>query len=114
LPVVNFVTTLPDAHKIHGRETKRLLRHALAGLVPREIAERPKHGFDLPLAAWLRGPLKDLAASQLDLRHLSRWPGLNARGAAAMFAQHLSGSDDFGVPLFNLLSISLFLDRHGA
>ena len=114
LPVVNFVTALPDAHKIQGRETKRLLRRALFDLVPREILERPKQGFDLPLASWLRGPLKDLAASQLDLRNLSRWPGLNANAAAAMFEQHLSGAQDFGLPLFNLLSISLFLERHGA
>jgi len=113
LPVVRFVAALPDEVKIRGGETKRLLRRALAGLVPDEILERPKQGFDLPLAAWLRGPLLDLAASRLDERVLARWPGLKAKAAAGLFSRHLSGAQDFGLPLFNLLSISLFLERHG-
>jgi len=113
LPVVRFVAALPDDVKIRGGETKRLLRRALAGIVPAEILERPKQGFDLPLAAWLRGPLRSLAAERLDQRALRRWPGLNAKEAAGLFARHLSGAQDFGLPLFNLLSVSIFLDRYG-
>ena len=113
LPVVRFVAALPDDLKIRGGETKRLLRRALAGIVPAEILERPKQGFDLPLAAWLRGPLRSLAADRLDERALRRWPGLNAKEAAGLFARHLSGAEDFGLPLFNLLSVSIFLERHG-
>jgi asparagine synthase (glutamine-hydrolysing) len=113
LPVVRFVTALPDQVKIRGRETKRLLRRALHGIVPDEILKRPKQGFDLPLAAWLRGPLLDLAAMRLDERALARWPGLKAKEAAGLFSRHLSGAHDFGLPLFNLLSISVFLDRYG-
>jgi asparagine synthase (glutamine-hydrolysing) len=113
LPVVRFVAALPDETKIRGSETKRLLRRALAGIVPEAILERPKQGFDLPLAAWLRGPLKELAAEHLDERALARWPGLNAKEASAMFSRHLSGAQDFGLPLFNLLSIGIFLERHG-
>ena len=113
LPVVRFVAALPDDVKIRGGETKRLLRLALAGIVPAKILERPKQGFDLPLAAWLRGPLRSLAAERLDERALARWPGLNAKEAAGLFARHLSGAQDFGLPLFNLLSVSIFLDRYG-
>jgi asparagine synthase (glutamine-hydrolysing) len=114
LPVVNFVAALPDEVKIRGGETKRLLRRALGGIVPTAILERPKRGFDLPLAAWLRGPLRELAVSRLDERALARWPGLNAKEVAALLSRHLSGAEDFGLPLFNFLSISLFLERHGA
>jgi asparagine synthase (glutamine-hydrolysing) len=114
LPVVRFVAALPDDVKIRGRETKRLLRRALAGLVPEAILERPKQGFDLPLAAWLRGPLRDLAATRLDERVLARWPGLNAKEASGLFSRHLSGAQDFGLPVFNLLSVSIFLERHAA
>jgi asparagine synthase (glutamine-hydrolysing) len=113
LPVVRFVVALPDEVKIHGTQTKRILRSALREIVPQEILDRPKRGFDLPLAAWLRGPLRDLAASRLGDRALSRWPGLKAGEAAGLFSRHLSGAQDFGLPLFNLLSVSLFLERHG-
>jgi asparagine synthase (glutamine-hydrolysing) len=112
-PVVQFVAALPDEFKIRGGETKRLLRRALKGIVPADILGRPKQGFDLPLAAWLRGPLRDLAASRLEEQVLLRWPGLNAREAAGLFSRHLSGAQDLGLPLFNLLSVSLFLERHG-
>jgi len=113
LPVVRFVAALPDEVKIGAGETKRVLRRALAGLVPDEIVARPKQGFDLPLSAWLRGPLRGLAVSRLDERRLARWPGLNATAASGLLAAHLSGAQDFGLPLFSLLSISLFLERHG-
>ncbi len=113
LPVVRFVTSLPDEQKIHGGETKRILRRALRGTVPQAILDRPKRGFDLPLAAWLRGPLRDLAASHLGDRALSRWPGIKVGEAAGLFSRHLSGAQDFGLPLFNLLSVGLFLERHG-
>ena len=114
MPIVRDVTASPDDAKIHGGETKRVLRRALRDDVPAEILRRPKRGFDLPLAAWIRGPLRGLAAARLDERALSRWPGLKTGEAAGLFARHLSGSQDFGLPLFLLLSISLFLERHAA
>ena len=61
-----------------------------------------------------RGPLRDLASSRLDERALARWPGLAAKEAAGMFSRHLSGAEDLGLPLFNMLSIGLFLERHDA
>jgi asparagine synthase (glutamine-hydrolysing) len=113
LPVVRFVMALPDDVKILGGETKRLLRRALSGLVPEAIVARPKQGFDLPLAAWIRGPLRELALANLNERALERWPGLKVRSASALLSRHLSGAQDFGLPLFGLLSVSLFLERHG-
>ena len=113
MPVVRYAAGLPDHFKIRGRETKLVLRLALADAVPAEILERGKQGFDLPLDAWIRGPLRELAVSRLDERVLRGWPGLNAPAVGAMLARHLSGSQDFGLPLFNLLSVGLFLERHG-
>jgi asparagine synthase (glutamine-hydrolysing) len=113
MPVVRFVAALPDDLKIRGGKTKRLLRRAFHAVIPEEILKRPKQGFDLPLADWLRGPLRDLAATHLNERSLAAWPGLNAKAASTLFARHLSGGQDFGLPLFNLLSVGLFLERHG-
>jgi asparagine synthase (glutamine-hydrolysing) len=111
--VVSFVTALPDAVKIRGGETKILLRRALAGIVPESVIARPKQGFDLPLGRWIRGPLRELAVSHLDERRLRRWPGLVPGEVSTLLARHLSGAQDFGLPLFNLLSVALFLERHG-
>ena len=111
-PIVRFVTQLPDDLKIRGGESKHLLREALSDLLPARVLERPKKGFDLPLGAWLRGPLRDLADQALSPEALSRWPGLKLREAGSLWSRHRSGSQDFGLPMFNLLSVSVFLGRH--
>lgn len=111
-PIVRFVATLPDDLKIRGGESKFLLREALSDLVPARVLQRPKRGFDLPLGAWLRGPLRELADSALAAEALGRWPGLNVREAGVLWARHRSGSQDFGLPMFNLVSVSLFLAAH--
>ena len=112
-PVVRYVSGLPDDLKIRGGESKFLLREALSDLLPARVLERGKRGFDLPLAAWLRGPLRDLADAALAPEALGRWPGLKSREASVLWARHRSGSQDFGLPMFNLVSVSLFLASHG-
>ena len=111
--VVAFAATLPDGLKIRGGQTKLVLRRALAGIVPREILLRDKHGFDLPLDSWIRGPLRERAREALSASSLRAWPGLDARAVEALLQGHLAGEQDFGLPLFNLLSVSLFLARWG-
>ena len=51
--------------KVRGFAKKRLLRRALAPLLPREIVRGRKQGFSIPLAAWLRGPLEPFAREVL-------------------------------------------------
>lgn len=63
--LIGFASRLPLAMKIRGNSTKWLLRQVLYKHVPRELVERPKAGFAIPLAAWLRGPLADWADSLL-------------------------------------------------
>jgi asparagine synthase (glutamine-hydrolysing) len=59
--VVEFAWRLPLGLKIRAGTTKWILRQVLYGHVPRELIERPKMGFGIPLADWLRGPLRDWA-----------------------------------------------------
>jgi asparagine synthase (glutamine-hydrolysing) len=50
---------LPSRYKVRRGTGKYLLKMALRGKIPDEIIDRPKKGFGIPLATWLRGPLKD-------------------------------------------------------
>jgi asparagine synthase (glutamine-hydrolysing) len=68
-------------------------------------------GFDLPLDAWIRGPLREMATDLLSPTSLTRWEGLDRAAVEAMLKQHLDERQDFGLPLFNLLSVMSFLDR---
>jgi asparagine synthase (glutamine-hydrolysing) len=110
--LVEWTMSLPDELKIRRGVTKVVLRDAFRDRIPTEILRRGKRGFDLPLAAWIRGPLRGLTERLLGDERLAGWPGLRAPVVRRMLERHLSGADDFGLPLFNLVSVMLFLERH--
>jgi len=58
--LVEHVVSLPERYKVRGWTTKAVLRRALEGRIPREILQRKKMGFPVPIAGWLRGPLRPL------------------------------------------------------
>jgi asparagine synthase (glutamine-hydrolysing) len=63
--LVEFAASVPDASKLTRTNGKKLLREAMHGVLPPAILERPKKGFPLPLASWLRGPLRQFARDHL-------------------------------------------------
>jgi len=69
--LVEFVWKLPRRFKYDGRQTKRLLRQVLYRYVPRELVERPKMGFSIPLGTWLREDLRDWAEGLLSKQRLA-------------------------------------------
>src|SRR5438477_6973893 len=64
--IVEFALRLPRDHKMAGSRTKILLKRVLARYVPRELFERPKKGFESPVASWLRGRLMAWAQEVMD------------------------------------------------
>ena len=58
-PMVDRAFALPSRYKLRRGSGKYLLKLAARGKIPDEIIDRPKKGFGIPLASWLRGPLKD-------------------------------------------------------
>jgi asparagine synthase (glutamine-hydrolysing) len=109
--VVAWAARLPGHLRIAGGVTKVALREAFDGAIPAEILRRPKRGFDLPLGAWIRGPLRSMAEDLLAGGNAPALAPLRRGQAAAMLDLHLRGKRDLGLPLFLLMSILLFLER---
>jgi len=63
--VVDFAFSLPDAFKINGRVRKRILQDTFRDILPRQLYNRPKKGFEVPLLKWFRGEMKSLITDDL-------------------------------------------------
>jgi asparagine synthase (glutamine-hydrolysing) len=109
--VVEFAWRLPVGQKARGGEGKWILRRVLERYVPRALFDRPKMGFGIPLAAWLRGQLRDWAEALLDPRRLREEGYLDAESVRRVWAQHLAGWRDHRLLLWNLLSFEAWLDE---
>ncbi len=109
--LVDFIQVLPPSFKFGRNQTKRLLKHAAASRLPASILARPKKGFGIPVAAWLRGPLAPLMARLLGRERLSARGCFARRRSPAGSAEHQSGVRDHRKPLWTLLMFQLWCDH---
>ena len=111
--VVSFAWRLPRAMRIRDGETKWLLRRVLDRYVPRELVSRPKMGFAIPLAAWLRGPLRPWAEDLLDPSRLGGGL-LDPAPVRRLWDEHLSGRHNRAYALWTILMYEAWRRRWGA
>ena len=112
--VVEFAWRLPMAYKIRDGQSKWLLRQVLYQYVPRELIERPKMGFALPIDSWLRGPLRDWAESYLAEDRLRGEGFFDSAPIRQKWDEHLSGRRNWQYPLWGVLMFQAWLEAQGA
>jgi asparagine synthase (glutamine-hydrolysing) len=109
--VVEFAWRLPSSAKIRGGKAKWLLRQVLDRHVPRELIERPKMGFGIPLGEWLRGPLRDWAEALLAEKRLREAGLLDAACVRRHWEEHLQGHRNWQYLLWDVLMLEAWRDR---
>jgi asparagine synthase (glutamine-hydrolysing) len=107
--VMEFAKTLPVEDRVKGFHTKVFLKRYALRYLPESIVLRRKRGLSVPIGAWLRGPLRDWAATTLGNGHLDR-VGIRTAAAQNLFAEHVASKADHARALWSLLVLSEWLD----
>ncbi|HXX30701.1 MAG TPA: asparagine synthase (glutamine-hydrolyzing) [Myxococcaceae bacterium] len=112
--VVEFAVGQSWQAKLSLTRTKVLLRSALRGLVPEPILARPKKGFGIPVAQWIRGPLRPLFEDLFSESSLRRAGVFAPEPTRALLERHLGGAADLRKPLWTAAMFLLWQRRWAA
>lgn len=107
--VVSFALGLPTSLNVQDGVGKQVLRSVLYRHVPRELIDRPKQGFAVPIAQWLRGALREWAERLLDYNTLADQGYWNAGAVRWFWNEHLSGREDYSFDLWGILMFQAWL-----
>lgn len=105
--LIELAARIPLNLKLRGRTTKYILKQAARGLLPDAIIDRPKHGFGVPLGAWLKRDQSLVRDILLDRRTRERGL-LNAAAVTALLDDHAAGRRDHGQRIWALLTLEMW------
>jgi asparagine synthase (glutamine-hydrolysing) len=109
--VLEAAWRLPTSSKVRDGTSKWVLREILDRHIPRALVDRPKMGFGVPLAEWLRGPLRPWAEDLLSPDALARHGLLQTAPIRRAWKLHAEGKRDLGDELWDVLVLQSWLDR---
>jgi asparagine synthase (glutamine-hydrolysing) len=112
--LVEFAWKLPHHCKVRDGVGKWILKQALYKYVPKELLDRPKKGFGVPMAAWLRGPLRDWAEALIAPERIRREGFLESKYVEKLWRDHVSARDDHQYALWGILMFQSWLERYDA
>ncbi len=107
--LVEWAATLPSSFKLRGSTGKHVLKKALEPHLPHDVLYRPKMGFSVPMARWLRGPLRERVRKSLLGGAMLDSGMFDPKTVRDMVDQHESGQRDHSTALWTLLMFDAFL-----
>ncbi|MBU0576934.1 asparagine synthase (glutamine-hydrolyzing), partial [Patescibacteria group bacterium] len=114
--LMEFVAKIPSDLKIRGLSLKYILKRMAADLLPREILSRPKQGFGVPVGAWFRGELKEMAGDHLFSSSFQNRGYFKKEAIERLLEEHQKGRANHGKRIWALLILELwhkrFIDQH--
>jgi asparagine synthase (glutamine-hydrolysing) len=102
---------MPMDWKIRGSERKRILKTVTERHIPRSLLDRPKKGFSIPYAGWLRGRLRNLLDENLSNSSVRRHGILNPKQVDQVCQRFLKGDATTNAPVWNILMFQMWCNR---
>ncbi len=109
--VAEFAASLPLEYKLKGSKGKYILKKAVEDLLPRNILQRPKKGFGVPIAEWLKGRLNPLLHDLLAPERLIKQNLFDADFVQKLIKEHETGAASHHKQLWTLLVFQLWYDN---
>ena len=106
--LMEFVANLPVAFKQAWGQKKRLLKAALRGRIPDVLLDRPKMGFSVPIATWLREQLQEMTHDFLLAPRALQRGYFKREEVVRLLHDHAVGKYDYGTKLWDLLMLELW------
>lgn len=106
--MVDWALTVPEELKLRGRTGKYILRKAIAPWLPQEVIERPKQGFQIPMADWLRGRFGEFAREIWNTSGIAEAGFLNHAGVERLFREHKAGAADHSRMLYAITAFGIW------
>jgi asparagine synthase (glutamine-hydrolysing) len=110
---VTAAAACPNSLRVRGKATKIALRRLAEEQLPKEIVDRPKRGFGIPLARWLKGPLADWSADLLAEGRMQRQGLVDPNTVTRLLDEHRRGRANHAKILWNLCALSAFVEPEG-
>ena len=107
--IVEFSWSLPENLKFREGSSKWILKQVLYRYAPENLFDRPKKGFSVPIAEWLRGPLKEWANELLSNDSLTQTNVFKTKPLQAMWQDHLSKKCDWSRHIWDVLMLQSWL-----
>jgi asparagine synthase (glutamine-hydrolysing) len=110
--LVEFLMSLPSSLKLKRFTSKVLLKKVMKDFLPKEIIERKKKGFGVPIAKWVKGPLRELFGDLLSYDRIKQEGFLNPDYVTCLLRDHLANRKDNRKQLWTLLVWELWVNRY--
>ena len=110
--ITNLALMIPSRHKVRGLTKKRLLRKALAPLVPEMVLNGKKQGFSIPVGTWLREDLQPVVREMLAPSEIRKQGVFQDATVTRLVDQHSRGERDHSRQLWALLIFGLWHQRY--
>ncbi|RDC60073.1 Asparagine synthase (glutamine-hydrolyzing) [Alteripontixanthobacter maritimus] len=111
--LIEFASQIPERQRIKGAQGKWLMKHTMERYLPKDILYRQKQGFVMPITEWFRGPLAGEARGIASNAVLARTGWFDTGRLGRIAEEHISGRNDHGRLLWQLLMLEKSLVRLG-